>query len=392
MIKTPLYPDNQTVIYLLKIVESIKVVDFKNMWNAIWELRGTPQNTVDWKNPDIWIDQRLHGRDKEIALKIWNESNKTVNPRYTRGTQFLINGYGLIEEKQGNYKLTEKGKLFISSKNNDAVRYIDTQEGLEFILLHLSAIGKSKRSDFIDAWERYLKNNSNVKKESVVKDYLRVRLSNLTNRNYLKREGHYYTITKEVEKYLNIFLQNIDEYWKNPTLVKESELNSKVNYFVKEQREILRSFLEKTKPYQFEHIVKHLLDAMGYEDVEVTTPTNDKGVDVTGISQNGITTVKEVIQVKRNTKSNVSRTVLDKLRGSLHRFDAFQGTIITLSDFAKGAKESAFEKGAAPITLINGEKLIDLLIEHKIGIVPKEIHYYTVDNNYFDDDNEENID
>ena len=191
MIKTPLYPDNQTVIYLLKIVESIKVVDFKNMWNAIWELRGTPQNTVDWKNPDIWIDQRLHGRDKEIALKIWNESNKTVNPRYTRGTQFLINGYGLIEEKQGNYKLTEKGKLFISSKNNDAVRYIDTQEGLEFILLHLSAIGKSKRSDFIDAWERYLKNNSNVKKESVVKDYLRVRLSNLTNRNYLKREGHY---------------------------------------------------------------------------------------------------------------------------------------------------------------------------------------------------------
>jgi len=32
----------------------------------------------------------------------------------------------------------------------------------------------------------------------------------------------------------------------------------------------------------------------------ITTPTNDKGVDVTGISQNGITTVKEVIQVKRN--------------------------------------------------------------------------------------------
>lgn len=130
---------------------------------------------------------------------------------------------------------------------------------------------------------------------------------------------------------------------------------------------------------------------MGYDEVEVTSPTNDKGVDVTGISQNGITTVKEVIQVKRMLTSNVNRTVLDSLRGSLHRFDAFQGTIITLSDFAKGAKEAAFEKGAAPITLINGEKLIDLLLQYEIGITRKTFRYYIVDENYFNNENE-NVD
>jgi restriction system protein len=46
----------------------------------------------------------------------------------------------------------------------------------------------------------------------------------------------------------------------------------------------------------------------------------------------------------------------------------FQGTIITLSDFTKGAKDAAFEKGA---TLINGDKPVDLLIKNKTGIIPK---------------------
>jgi len=48
-------------------------------------------------------------------------------------------------------------------------------------------------------------------------------------------------------------------------------------------------------------------------------------------AQNGITTVKEVIQVKRNITSNVTRPILDALRGSLHRFDAIPVTSTPLS-------------------------------------------------------------
>jgi restriction system protein len=146
--------------------------------------------------------------------------------------------------------------------------------------------------------------------------------------------------------------------------------------------------LYKLSPYEFEWLVKELLDSMGYQDVEVTSQTNDKGVDVVGVIQNGITKVKEVIQVKRVT-SNIQRPVLDALRGSLHRFDAFQGTIITLSDFAKGTKNAAFERGAAPITLINGDKLIDYLIENEIGIKLKPLDYFVVDSTYFEASEEE---
>jgi restriction system protein len=71
------------------------------------------------------------------------------------------------------------------------------------------------------------------------------------------------------------------------------------------------------------------------------------------------------------------------LRGSLHRFKAQKGTIITTGDFGKGAKDAAFEMGAAPITLINGDTLIDLLVQHGIGLKKKTIEYYEVDEEVF---------
>ena len=125
-------------------------------------------------------------------------------------------------------------------------------------------------------------------------------------------------------------------------------------------------------PYEFEYLVKRLLEAMGYEDVEVTKASNDKGVDVVADIELGISRVREVIQVKRQT-SNVGRGVLDGLRGSLHRFDAVRATIITTGGFAKGAKNAAFEKGAAPITLIDGSTLIDLLSDNDIGVKRSEV-------------------
>lgn len=140
MIKIPLYPDYSTTVTLLEIIAGMPVADFKNMWNTVWGLRGTPQNTVDWTNPDEWIDKRLSGRDREIANKIWQESNKTVNPRWTRGCQFLISGYNLISESDGIYQLTEDGKVFISSLTNEVVRRIDIEEGVIQVLRQLSLI------------------------------------------------------------------------------------------------------------------------------------------------------------------------------------------------------------------------------------------------------------
>jgi restriction system protein len=60
-----------------------------------------------------------------------------------------------------------------------------------------------------------------------------------------------------------------------------------------------------------------------------------------------------------------------------------KGTIITTGDFGKGAMDAAFEMGAAPITLINGDALIDLLIQHEIGVKEKAAEYFEVDERVF---------
>ncbi len=382
MIKIPLYPEYSVVVELIKILNGKPVQNFKNMWNTVWGLRGTPQNTVDWTNPDQWISERLTGEDKEIANQIWIDSNKKVNPRWTRGAQFLMTGYNLICDNNGIYQLTEEGKIFISKQENSVVRKIDIEEGVIQVLRQLSLINNGKRSDLLDEWIEYTKYNSNIKQDSVIKDYLRRRIVNLVDRGYVKRDANTYSITEKGLKYLS----NIEQENPNPIINKETELNRTVEQFNKEQKKLLKEYLAKTTPYQFENIIKDLLSSMGYEDVRVTSPTNDKGVDVIGISQNGITTVKEVIQVKRNIASNVQRKILDELRGCLHRFDAFQGTIITLSDFSKGAKDAAFEKGAAPLTLINGDKLIDLLIKNEVGMNKKTTTYYILNEKYFSEE------
>ena len=42
-------------------------------------------------------------------------------------------------------------------------------------------------------------------------------------------------------------------------------------------------------------------------------------------------------------------------------------------------QQAAFERGAAPITLIDGQKLLDLLMDHQIGVVKRTVEYYDFD-------------
>ena len=121
------------------------------------------------------------------------------------------------------------------------------------------------------------------------------------------------------------------------------------------------------EPSAFEQLIGRLLEEMNYQNVEVVGQPGDGGVDVVAKIELGVTSVCEVVQAKRH-KRTVQRKDLDALRGSLYRFNAVRGTIVATSRFAKGAVEAAFAQGAAPITLIDGDKLIDMLIEHDIGV------------------------
>jgi restriction system protein len=122
MVKTPIFPTYTNTANLMKILDGGSVQQFKDMYNAVWDLRGTPQDTVDWSNPDDWIANKLQGENRLLAQKIWHGTKKIINPRWIRGERFLITGYKLLEEINGKYQIIVNGKDFLNGLDNTARR------------------------------------------------------------------------------------------------------------------------------------------------------------------------------------------------------------------------------------------------------------------------------
>ena len=145
----------------------------------------------------------------------------------------------------------------------------------------------------------------------------------------------------------------------------------------------LRKQLLNMAPQKFEELIRLLLEQMGFEETETTPYSNDKGVDVRGVLRsNPLSIVKVAIQAKRWT-NNVGARVVRDLRGSLKVADSEQGLIITPSDFSSGAKEEAQASGKTPIRLINGNQLVDLLIQYNVGVKKEEYVVPTIDSEYW---------
>lgn len=133
----------------------------------------------------------------------------------------------------------------------------------------------------------------------------------------------------------------------------------------KARKELLK-LVKEMPPVEFEELVGRLLAAIGFEEVEVTSRSNDGGIDVRGTLVVGdVIRTRLAVQVKR-WKQNVQSPVVQQVRGSLGAHE--QGLIITTSDFSKGAKEEAERADATPVGLMDGEQLVALLVEHEIGV------------------------
>lgn len=379
-VRTPLFPMYREVRELLKVWPGRPRKQVTGLSATIAGLRGTPQNTVDWSDPDAWIPERLAGGDRELAHAIWTKSGKTVNPRHTYGAWLLSQKYGLIEDgPDGHLLLTERGRDLVDHERGDAVAYLDEQEGLAKLLALVAENGPTRPGGLLEEWTEYLKRVSSFGSASTYRDTLRRRLGNLLERGLVSRNSAMYSVTDEGLAYLQrvgaeeaLGGDEQQELW---TLLKKQEASV---------RESLRELLLDMDSYAFEHLVKRLLEEMNYENVEVTTRSNDGGVDVVADIELGITSVREVVQAKRHRRT-IQRKDLDALRGSLYRFNAVRGTIISTSRFSRGTEEAAFAGGAAPITLIDGDKLIDMLIEHGIGVRKRPVEVLTVDPDAFSD-------
>ena len=379
-VRTPYFPTYATVRHLLAVWPGRTRKQVMGLQKTLHDLRGTPQNAVDWTDPGSWIPQRLEGEERDLASSIWRQSGGSVNPRHTYGAWSLSQQYGLVDEGiKGVLQLSDRGRDFVKDEGGDAESFLDEREGLLKILKLVADKGPTRPGGIVDEWADYLSSYSGFGTPSTIKDTLQRRLRNLLDRDLVSRKQAIYSITEAAISYLeSVGAEEVsggDEHQELRTLLRRQETSV---------RESLRDLLAEMDPYIFESLVQRLLVAMNYQNVEVTARSGDGGVDVVADIELGITSVREVVQAKRH-KQAIQRKDLDALRGSLYRFDSVRGTIITTSRFSKGTSEAAFASGAAPITLIDGDKLIDLLVEHCIGVQKRSIDVLTFDPDAFTD-------
>lgn len=369
----PLYEDTRRVILVLEGELSSK---WQSMYRALSSTMWQPEYKGIWVDPDSYIPKVLPEYDQSLAYRLWREAG--VRPHMADTSVSLAQLHQLVDLEAERITLTEAGKLFLQC-DESTVATLDQYEGILYILRDVAERGPCGESLLLESFRVFLNRYTAFSTSKSGFQVLRTRLSNLKHRGLIERRGKNYQITDAGIVYLARWpaaaendSDTVHDYSHYSQIIKLNNQNDAAT------SQHLSEHLRNMDPYQFERLVKYLLEVMGYENVEVTGGSNDKGVDVVANIELGISRVREVIQVKRQ-QANVGRPVLDSLRGSLHRFDAVRATVVTTSGFSAGAKEAAFEKGAAPITLIDGKRLIDLLIQHNIGIRKSEIRVLEFD-------------
>jgi restriction system protein len=370
---TPNFPHYSEARHFLRILDGVSYALYREMSNALYEQRGNPQEQVDWTNPDGWISLRLTGDAAKLATKFWLESGHRVNPRYTRGIWYLAMRHALLERRGEQLAVTSTGWEFVEQPLGSLEARIDHIEGVMVVLRLVADRGPARRSDIFDDYAHYCRTHTTIRSDSAIKSFLYNRLVNLIDRQLIIGRGQRYEVTEKGLAYLRQFAEYI------PGSHVQNDQQADIQVLAKQlsegARKELYDYLLEMNPFAFESLIKRLMEEIGYTEVTKTSDTNDKGVDVVAHIELGITSVREVIQVKRH-KGAINRVTLDQLRGSLYRFNAVRGTIITTGHFTKGAQDAAFERGAPPITLIDGEKLVDLLIDKELGVKKNTVHYY----------------
>ena len=127
----------------------------------------------------------------------------------------------------------------------------------------------------------------------------------------------------------------------------------------------------------FEDLVVKLLVQMGYggtsDDVRHAfgKRTGDEGIDGT-IKEDKLGLDAIHVQAKRwKDGSTVGRSELQKFVGALAGQGARKGVFITASSFSKEAREYA-PKNDTKIVLLDGEQLVELMIDYNLGVIPRE--------------------
>ena len=145
--------------------------------------------------------------------------------------------------------------------------------------------------------------------------------------------------------------------------------------------------LREEDPEFLERTVLKLLHAMGYgsseDDLQHLGGSGDGGVDGV-IRQDKFGLDQIYIQAKRYGSATVGRPDIQSFVGALTGQHATRGVFITTSSFSREAKEFARTIQQYRVILVDGEDLVRLMVENKVGVtVSRTVEVVEIDENFF---------
>lgn len=137
-----------------------------------------------------------------------------------------------------------------------------------------------------------------------------------------------------------------------------------------DDRQKIADAINNLDPYKFELFCRALVNRMHVEmsDKIGVKKSNDGGLDGYGyITTDDFRTTRVAIQAKHWNGSLVQAPKIDKFRGAMDSYRAEYGIFITTSGFTRGAIKKA-RTGTRVITLIDGDRLVDLVIKYQLHV------------------------
>jgi restriction system protein len=131
--------------------------------------------------------------------------------------------------------------------------------------------------------------------------------------------------------------------------------------------ELIADLISRLDPYDFQDLVAGVLRAMGFRAVS-TPPGPDRGVDIVAHPDAfGFQRPRIKVQVKHR-KGAVGGPEMRSFLGTLR--DGDSGLYVSTGDFTGDAKLAA-EHSREPVTLLNRDDFIRLLLEHYEALEPE---------------------
>jgi restriction system protein len=144
--------------------------------------------------------------------------------------------------------------------------------------------------------------------------------------------------------------------------------------------------LIQVSPNRFEVIVLDVLHSLGYgasrTDLQRVGGSGDGGIDGV-ISLDKLGLEKVYVQAKR-WQGTVGRPELQAFYGALAGQKAKRGVFITTSGFTAQAID--FARSVEGMVLVDGIRLVNLMMDHEVGVTSRLLKLPKLDSDYFDEE------